>query len=292
MRNAILRTLIYADIFSYPLKKKEIWRYLISNRRIDFFRVKKFLASNKNKEIEECCGYFFLKGRKKIVKLREQREKWSKEKIKIVQRIGKWLRLIPSIKMVGITGSLAMKNSSEDDDIDLLIGTAKNRLWLTRILIIVLAELMGIRRRPNDTEIKNKICFNMFLDESGLTLPQKERDIFSAHEICQINLVWERDNFYFWFLQKNSWVKKYLANWWWEKTREKRCFIKKKGEIWLLKKILDFLEKLALQGQLWYMKRRVTKEVITPHYVRFHPNDIKEKILEEYQRRIRVFNLL
>ena len=44
--------------------------------------------------------------------------------------------------MVSVTGSLAMNNaSSQQDDIDLLIVAARNRVWLTRGLVLLLARL-------------------------------------------------------------------------------------------------------------------------------------------------------
>jgi hypothetical protein len=106
-----------------------------------------------------------------------------------------------------------MKNSDKDDDIDLLIVTKKNRLWLTRLLAVLLVELVARRRRPGEKDAKDKICLNMFLDETHLGVPPKERDLFSAHEVCQLKVLWERDNLYQGFLRNNQWTKEFLPNW-------------------------------------------------------------------------------
>ncbi|MCX7881369.1 MAG: nucleotidyltransferase domain-containing protein [Patescibacteria group bacterium] len=61
----------------------------------------------------------------------------------------KLLSFFPQIKLVGLSGSIAMMNAKEDDDIDLFIITAKNRLFTGRFIAIILAELLGLRRKRN-----------------------------------------------------------------------------------------------------------------------------------------------
>jgi len=123
------------------------------------------------------------------------------------------LRLIPFIKMVAVTGNLAMRNANQEDDIDFLIITQRKRLWLSRFLAVVLLELLGKRRRPEEKEVKDKICLNMFLDEDHLEMSEKQQNLFSAHEILQLKSLYEKDKFYDKFLDQNRWVKKFLANW-------------------------------------------------------------------------------
>jgi len=205
-------TLAYADIFDYPLKASEIRRYLISDKKIDFKNFQKELSQS-SKLADKQGDYFFLKGRKKIVAIRKQRENQGQKKLIIARRTTNWLKMIPTIKMIGVTGALAMNNAREDDDIDILIVTSKNRLWLTRFLVVLLTELVARRRHPNDKETRDKICLNMFLDEKCLGVPEKERDLFTAHEVCQLVPIYDRNGTYKKFLEKNLWVKKYLPNW-------------------------------------------------------------------------------
>lgn len=208
---AVLCTLAYADIFDYPLKEKEIWRFLISTKKESPVSVKKTLL--KLPQVSQKEDYFFLRARKDLVALRRKRARLGKKKLKIASKMASWLKLVPFIKLVALTGALAMENSQKDDDIDFLIITSKNRLWLTRLLTVLLIELVGSRRRPGDKKFEDKVCLNMFLAESHLALPKKERDLFSAHEVCQMKLLWEKDNTYQKFLKANQWVRRYLPNW-------------------------------------------------------------------------------
>jgi hypothetical protein len=265
----ILRTLAYADVFDYPLTAEETKKYAI--------------APVQSIELPRNQKYFYLPGREKIVQLRKLRQKWSLEKIKIAQQTAGWLRIIPWVKMVGITGALAMNNSPSNDDIDLLIVTAKKRLWLTRLLAVLLIELIGQRRRPGDHEFKNKICLNIFLSEEILALPVKERNLYTAHEVVQVKKIWERDGVHRRFLQANEWVGGFLPN-----AVRKFKSLKVQGFNKLNKSspVLDFWEKIAKEIQWRYMKRKITKEKVEDRRLMFHPHDLSEKILGEYQKHL------
>jgi hypothetical protein len=202
MKKAILRTLAYADVFDYPLTSNQLHRFLITARPISLTQLQKLLAPRR---------YHFLPGRQKIVSFRRRRESLADKKLKIAYRVAGWLKFIPTIEMIAVTGALAMKNSDKNDDIDLLMVTAKNRLWLTRGVVVTILWFLGCYRRPD--KIKDMICPNMFLDETHLSVPPEERDLFTAHEVCQLLPLWDRNDIYQKFVAQNQWVKKYLANW-------------------------------------------------------------------------------
>jgi len=52
----------------------------------------------------------------------------------------------------------------------------------------------------------------MFVSEPAL--PESERDLFSAHEVLQMEPVFDRGNTYKKFLLANKWVKTFLPNAW------------------------------------------------------------------------------
>jgi predicted nucleotidyltransferase len=210
LQKAILKTLSYADVFDYPLTLPELHQFLIGPKA-SINDLEKALTETK--EVTQGGQFFFLKKRPKIVQIRQKKFGWSQKKLKIARKVAKYLKLIPFIKMVAVTGNLAMNNAEEKDDIDLLIVTSQNRLWLTRLLTVFLVELVSNRRRPKDQEVEDKICLNMFLAENYLSLPKKEQDLFSAHEVFQAKLLWEKERTYQKFLKANQWAQKYLPNW-------------------------------------------------------------------------------
>ena len=72
--------------------------------------------------------------------------------------------------------TLAMRNSDARDDIDVLIVTAPDRVWLTRALAIA---LVYVGKLCGDT-----LCPNYVISERALTLDR--HTLFVAHEFAQM----------------------------------------------------------------------------------------------------------
>ncbi len=270
MQTAILKTLVYADVFDYPLKLYEIEKYLIGTRAGEILIDRKLIGEKE--------GFYFLKGREEIVELRKKRAEWSRKKIEIAKRTAEKLKIIPMIKMIGITGALSMENCKEEDDIDLLIITDADCLWLTRLLIILFSPLLGIKRRkPKEEIVRNKICFNLFLEENHLKI--EPENLFLAHEVCQVRPLVDKDFTYQNFLEENKWVKKYLPNA--TKitnhkppaTNHKKC-------------LLSFLDTLAFKLQYLYMKPKMTIERVNLHQAFFHPKNLQLNIEEKFNLKL------
>lgn len=240
-----------------------------------------------DKEVKKKDQFYSLSGREEIIKIRKQREKYSKEKLKIAEKAAKLLKIIPTIIMVAVSGNLAVNNCGLNDDIDFLIVTKRNFLWTTRLLIIVILDLFGLRRKRKDRDIKNKICLNMFIDENHLSLPEKERNLYTAHEVIQLKMIWDREETYSKFIKNNQWVKEYLPN----SIRNVKCplqgkqmsNVKSKGQN---SKLYILLEKFLRRIQLYYMSKHRTKEKISEEIIMFHPKDKTEFVLKEYNRKV------
>lgn len=295
LQKAIYRTLVYADVFNYPLTIQEVFKFLISPTKPDKKTVQKTLAwmSADWKLIHADNIYYCLGGRQKIIHLRKKKESLSKKKLKIAQRVAGWLKPVPWIKMMGITGGLAILNSDKDDDIDILIVSAKNRLWLTRLWVTIMVGLVAKRRRPAETQVRDKICLNMFLDEDHLTVPEKEQDLYSAHEVVQMRPLWDKNETYQKFLWKNQWVNKFLPNGTDTKVlgydntkRESKNLLSIS-----ISQCLNIFESLARSFQLWYMCHRRTSEVIYEGIIRFHPQDARVWVLRQYEARLKKLRL-
>ncbi len=258
---ATLATLIYTDLFSYPLKKEEIWRSLINKKKTQKQVIVDLQKLKSQGKIREKEGYFFLKNRKGLINKRKKGEQEAAKKIKKIKEILPILKKLPFLKAIVLTGGVACANVKKDDDIDLLIITEANRLWLTRPLSIFLLEILGIRRRPKQKNIKNKICLNILLDEKALTIPKKKRNLYSAFEISQMKFLWQKDNTKKKFYKANLWLKDYLPNS--VKIKEKKNKEISKGN----KKesplnIFNFLNKIAYKIQFTYMETKRTTEAI------------------------------
>ncbi len=280
---AILKTLHYADFFDFPLTADEIHRYLVEPLTIEVLKEALSQMSAdppKAGTIRRAGSYYCLLGREEIVRIRQQRERWSGPKLKKARKVASLLKLIPWIKLVGVTGALALENSDEDDDIDLMIITSPQRLWLTRGLVVTFLRLFGQYRRPG--KIKDMVCPNLMIGEDALEFP--DHDLFTAHEIAQMKPVFDRGSVCQKFLEANQWVKEFLPNA--IKTNSKLKTQNSKPQLKSQNFLLNLLERFAYRLQLKYMRSRKTTEITTPSVIRFHPQDIRRRVLEEYQRRV------
>jgi len=289
LEESILATLAYHDIFNYPLTQEEIRKYLIE-KKATFASVKNGIDQLiRARKVGSLSEYLFLKGRKKTVILRKKRQKYSNAKFKKALFFSKILKAVPTLKMVAVSGALAMENSHKKDDIDLVLISAKNTLWTTRFIVNLL--LWPFRRDPSGKKIANRACLNLFIDESNLKI--QPSNLYHAHEICQMKPLWDRDRTYQKFISANSWVKNFLPNWQADVERLTTNDKRKIGaKALVFQRLALVVENLLKNFQLWYMRSKITTERIGDTQLFFHPANTMEAVLETYRKNLRRLKLL
>lgn len=285
----VLKTLLYFEIFNYPLTKEEIWQFTTVNEKnkTDFFK------SLEKYKISTYKNFYFLKGKNKLVNLRLKREKISNTKIKKLQKIISILKLLPSVSFVGISGALSMKNCDIDDDMDIFIIAKQDLVWFTRLTLVIILILMKVYRRKNDKDVKDKVCLNFIIGNLNLAFSKDKQDLYLAHEIVQLNPVFDRDNTYVSFINANKWIIKYLPNYLDRVNSYKIKFIKKENVVdEIIITILFFIkiEKIVRFIQIIYMIKNITREEIKDNFIAFHPFDYKKKVLNLYREKLSNIN--
>ena len=257
-----ISSLIYHDIFDYPLAPLELIKWTAGNE-IKFKNLENIKISTKN-------GFLFLNGKEGSTLKRLMRKRISKRKFGKAKKAAKVLAFLPTIKMVAVTGALAMNNANEDSDIDFLMITKKGSLWTTRLFAMGLLKVFGIpRRKYGEKSTKDKLCLNIWLDESDLAWGKNSRNIFTSHEISQIIPLANKGQTYERFLSKNIWTSDYWPN----ATSAKVGKEKKRNKMEKRGFAIKLLEPMARKIQYWYMKGKITRETITPTRALFHPVD-------------------
>ena len=197
LSQAILHTLSYSDIFDYPLTALEVHQYL-TGVKVSFEEVTQALEDG---PISRTGNYFTLPGREGIVSIRADREARSQKLFPLALRYGRILGTLPYIRMVALTGSLAMRNIEDGKDIDYLIVTAPNHLWTCRALALLVARFArfgGIR-----------LCPNYLITENALALP--DQSLYAAHELAQM-IPLSGMEIYTKMRHMNAWTEEYLPN--------------------------------------------------------------------------------
>jgi hypothetical protein len=239
---AILETLAYSDIFNYPLRLEEISRFLPI--RVNGSELPAALA-HLNGRIDRLEGYYFLAGRQEIVALRKSRETPSRHALRLASFYGRVLSALPFIRMVAVTGSLAVLNCDETSDLDFMLVSKRGRVWTARAFALALNRLTRL--------FGHTLCPNLIVSENSLEWPL--HDLYSARELCQMILV-SGEEVHARFLAANAWVDSLLPN-----GRQKATAPRMPKLILYIQRLLE----VPLRGRLgnwfeaWEMKRKIAR---------------------------------
>ena len=262
MESPIRKTLEYFDKYDYPLTKKELelWISPVSPSSVPPLN----LRGGRSRGVIYKDGYFFLKNRNNLINIRKLREKYSIPKWKIAHDAANKLSKISFVEAIFVTGSLSMSNCKKNDDIDLMIITKPDTLWITRFVTTLM--FWKNRRLPGQKTAPNKICTNLWLDIKNLKL--KIKNLYIAHEILQAKCIYNKNNTYANFLYQNSWVKEYLPN----AYKYQISNIKKQKYILKISKFFAICNLIFYFVQYLYMLPKMKNEKVGLGYAFFHPS--------------------
>lgn len=270
MNQAQIRsTLAYFDHFNYPLTIQEI----------NYWQSPLYNEVSPDRIIRTHGDYYYLDQSPNPVRERLKKEQESKKKWDRVLQISAALKKITFIEALFVTGSLAMNNAGEQDDIDIMVIASPDTLWITRALIVAYLKLNRIRRNPgiythSSVEVANKFCDNLYLDSNHLKIslnPQnRHHNLYLAHEILQAKLVFDKKNIYSKFIKINSWVKNYLPVAYKQQLQNSSSYVNSKdtNQGQPITKILNIC---LFCAQYLYMYSKITRERIGLGYAFFHP---------------------
>lgn len=199
---SILKTVLYSDLFDYPLTPDEITHYLIGVAgTIDQVCASLSAPVWLDGQLTYVDGYVMAHGREALVKRRIDRARSSDRLWRQARRFIRVLSILPFVRMIGVTGALAMDNSADGDDIDVMIVTVPDRVWLTRALAVL---LVHVGKLCGDT-----LCPNYLISENALAL--EHHTLFVAHEFMQMVPVYGL-NVYDRMCTANAWIEAILPN--------------------------------------------------------------------------------
>lgn len=269
---AIRKTLAYSAIFKYPMSSQQIYNYLISDQKFkpQFFN-KSLKRLVKKKHIRARNAKYYMPGIRPVSwKLRQG---YSKELLKITEKAAKLLKNVPWIKLFGITGAVAAYNAVKNDDIDVIIITQKNRVWITRAFVFLILKITSLYAQGKDRN--QKICCNLFVDEGAMKWNEEKQNIYIAREIIGMIPLINREDTYHKFLKENEWVFDHFKNF-------KVEFPKKLTKSKDASRFVDLLENTARNMQLKFMSSKKTTEITTSTLIHFNKYDHANKIIKEY----------
>jgi hypothetical protein len=253
---AILSTLLYGDVFSFPMTAEEVHYFLIGmvaeqdEVRCALESPSAWLGNTICAgEVADFICYAIVERAEEILAQRRIREAASATLWPKGRRYGVILGHLPFVRMVAMTGALSVRNAGGvRDDLDYLVVARDGRVWLARLFAVMLVRLC----RLWDVVI----CPNYVLAESALS--QKRRDLFIAHEVTQM-VPFVGHNLYHQMRGENEWVQAFLPN------ANGAFYGESDGQPRFLGKWVKRLMELMLGGFVgnwlegWEMRRKIRK---------------------------------
>jgi hypothetical protein len=298
----IKRTLAYFALFSYPPTAAQIHQFLrLECSQKECYRTLDVLTQTSQIIGDQNNPQRYVRaGNQDFFERFTVRSKQAELKRQVLDRFQRVQERIPWIQFAGISGSLAMSNTKQSDDIDLFIITQHQRLWTGRIATTVMTQLMGMKRHRLAKTAPDRICLNLFFDRTDLQIPIQKQTEYVAHEVLQLKPIFDRDQTYAAFINANSWVfqffpqgDQYLDRRWYQDTNDTGSHTQpapapvvplpdQPGQF--SGAIASIVERLLKQIQLAIMRPHQTTERITETQLWFFPQDAEAGIQNALDR--------
>ena len=295
LKQEVVRTLLYFDIFSHPLRTEEIHRFcrLRATPSEISSAIKQLL---KEGQIFRVGDYYLVQKRADWMKEREAKHTYSLERMKKARQLARIIGQFPFVRGVAISGSLSKYSADSNADIDYFIICQAGRLWISRSLLHLFKKLTFI------VGMQHYFCMNYFLDYDELEL--KDKNLYTALESATLIPMYGSDS-YSEFFQRNSWIRDYFPN---HDLQEKlkapmagkQSAVKRLVETLIFGKLSHYLNNGLRHLTVWWWRNKFRWQGFPMQYFdqdlrstrgesKYHPHDYQRLILASYWKRVRMF---
>lgn len=296
IKEAVMRTIVFFDIFSFPQTAMEIWQSL--DLACTYAELDLCLTGMQGHELECSGGRYFLPGKEELLGVRARRYNYSNRKLKRARRMSYLFRLIPWIRLIAIGNLIGNNNLKDESDIDFFIICSRNRVWVSRFFSTLLTKVLFLRPRVNDT--RDKICLSFYLSDSDLSLSpfhlRPAKDLYFRYWLANLQPLYDENGTYARLLQANAWIHKELPNWQVPFIIETRSLKPSyfQGFRHFLGIILGGLEKHLRRFQLKVLPNDLrtamnqdTRVVMNEQVMKMHVNDRRQQYEDIYNKEIK-----
>lgn len=287
----VLRTLIYYDIFNYPLTEDEIIKYCsLSKSEVHLCKYSMMYLVDK-KIVHKLGNFYSLNKNKNNVDNRlignEKSKKWMK-KAYLFSNLISWF---PFVRGISLTGSLSKGYLDKDPDIDYFIITSPDRLWIARTFLTAFKKVFLLNSYKY-------FCLNYFIASNRMEIDEK--NIFTATEIVTMIPTYGNSAKYL-FFESNWWVKEFYPSF-----ALNGSFNAQKRNKFSLKYFIEYILKGSVGDKLdnWFMRLNVnfrkakfgsklsknefeiafkSEKNISKH----HPDNFQKEVLNSFKNKIK-----
>lgn len=196
----------------FPFTLEEAANYFLPKANLTPTQLRSLLS---NEELTD-LGFvlkdgYLLTGNEQTIASRCERQRISAAKLASAASFASLLtKLVPFIRTVAVTGSVAYGSADKWDDIDLFVVTDRNRLWISVFLMLIQVRLYKLfaLRAPHLLPF----CLSYVHDAEGFSNESRRNRANSlfARELLKAEPVAGFEE-YRKILQENSWVSRYYS---------------------------------------------------------------------------------
>ena len=294
LQQSIMRTLLYFDLFRYPLKPDEIFKFLGSNGIAPTDLAEPLNDLVQKGHVFHHSGFYFTQEGKDLVERRSAGNLTAKRMTSFANRRGKFIGRFPFVRGVLASGSFSKGYMDKDSDLDFFIITAPGRLWVARMLIALYKRIVLFNSHKY-------FCCNYFIASDNLEI--EEKNLFTATELATLIPLYGT-SYYRQLMLENQWVKEFFPNF---RPADAQpvpepgsMMLKSLFERLLRGSFGDRLSRKCQQLTLQRWKRLYSRQYpavdfsiafkSTSSVSKNHPNHFQRRVLERYDEKLRDFS--
>jgi hypothetical protein len=291
LREQVLRTLLYYDIFNYPLKVDEVYRFL-GIGGVDKSSVQSCLTELRDmKMIYQFGDFYCMKNSKAVIERRVKGNSHADRLLSLASRRSNFISKFPFVRAVLASGSFSKGYMDEKSDLDFFIITEPGRLWIARTLLVLYKRVFLFNSRKY-------FCVNYFVDEEHLEI--EEKNLFTATELATV-LPLSGARHYEDLLLSNPWLRDFYPNFAPRSVANVpsgsasllKNFMEKFLNIFFSKALERFFHKMTLARwkKLYEKDYSATDFKVAfkskPYASKVHPSNFQRTVIEVYEEKLR-----
>jgi hypothetical protein len=295
-RADVLRTLLYYEIWRYPLTRDELHAFL----QVPAADIAGFTATLDRLVRQGCIGedrrYYFIPGtpgghvNARLGGERRARRMWLAARV-----AAHAIKRFPFVRGVFVSGGLSKNTARRGSDVDFLILTEPGRLWIARTLLVLF-------KRVALFGSKKFFCVNSFAATDSMKIG--ERNIYQANEIAQLKPLFNTRLFER-YIEANGWIMEYFPNFRtsalpFPPASERRSLLQRIAELPFSFLPARRIDDRIMRAMERYWSQRYpqfdgeTRSAIfrcTPGESRAYAGNYQEKVLAAYGEKLREFGV-
>jgi hypothetical protein len=214
---ALVATVAYYTALERPITALEAWERLIPVSRFGGREslvlgavVGRLDALTASGVLTRHHGYFVVGSSGSSVERYLTEERIAAVAFRALRRAAWWLQLVPFVRGLFVSGSLASGAADEDSDWDLFVVVQAGRLYTARTLLLIAALLLGRLRTKRSRVLRGKFCFNHYVTTDGLA--SRHRSLFTAHTLAWLVPLYDPWGYLSRLWQANRWIEQYCSH--------------------------------------------------------------------------------